>query len=412
MPLWTSLRRLDPNVRLFLAGEALFALGTAVGSLLMNLHWSAVGYRPAVIGTLLALQSAVVATLALPASLLADRLGRRRLLLSGTALIAAGTALATVPAWPVTVLGQLLTATGWVAILVIEFPVVLRYAREPGEHVAIFSVVVGTFTLFLGTGTLLAGVLPSWLAPVSDALGASTPYQAPLVLGALLTGSTSLVRAAMRIPEPASPAPTRAALRPDALILRLWPLAVIGGLAFGAVAPFLNLIMVRRFAAGEAAIGMVLTAGGLAVAAGSALAPRLAARWGELRLVGASLGLNALLGAVMALPLSLPAFAAAHWLRAAAFSAGSNVAEGRMFGAVPDERRALYSGYRTVGSQLGQTVAAALVGWLLQLGLTGVPFLLAGTAVLAYAGYYLGAVLPVLDGLAARPRGVRPAAAE
>lgn len=103
MPSWLGWPRLHRDVRLFLAGEALFALGTAIVALLMNLHWTAVGYPPVAIGTLLSLHSAAIAALALPASALAHRLGRRRLLLGGTALIATGAALATVPAWPLAV---------------------------------------------------------------------------------------------------------------------------------------------------------------------------------------------------------------------------------------------------------------------------------------------------------------------
>lgn len=383
-------------MRLFLAGEALLALGTAIVSLLMNLHWSALGRSPAAIGGLWALQSAAVALLALPASVLADRLGRRRLLLAGTGLVSLGVALATAPAPGLATAGQLLAGAGWMAVLVVEFPVVLQYARDPREHVLLFSLVVGTFTLFLGVGTPLAGALPDVLAPASSALGARTPYQLPLLLGATLTGAASLVRARMAVPEPGAPRGLPV-LRPDPAILRLLPPAVLMGVAFGTVAPFMNLIMVRRFASDEDAIGAVLTVGGLMLALGSAAGPPLAARLGEARAVGASLGLHALVAALMALPVPLPAFAAAHWLRVAAFAAGANVAEGRMFGAVPDGRRALYAGYRTLGGQAGQTLASAAAGLALERGLTGLPFLLAAGGALAYGAYYLAAVRPRLD---------------
>lgn len=392
-----NLRLLDPNVRIFLAGEALFALGQGVVSLLLNLHWTGVGFSPVTIGALVSMGSAIMALLAIPAGALAGRLGRLRLLVGGTALIALGIVLATLPSRPAVFAGQALAAVGWMAVLVIEFPVVMSYARAPDENVTIFSLVVGTFTLFLGLGTLGAGWLPTLLRPLSAAAGATTIYQIPLVLGGLLIGGTSVVRLRMRVAEQVASAAGPASMRPDPLILRLTLPAVLSGFAFGCVAPFMNLIMAQRFGSGEAMIGLVLTVGGLTFALGSAVAPRAAARVGEVRAIRAALLLNTGLGVLMAAPVPLAVFAGLHWLRSATYSAGANVIEGRMFSAVPDDRRALYGGYRTVGTNLGQTAAGALVGWLLAAGAEGVPFLLGAGAVLAYATYYLTAVLPIIE---------------
>lgn len=409
-PRW---RRLDPNVRLFLCGEALLALGTGIGAVLLNLHWQRVGFSATAIGFLGALESGVVAILAIPAGAAADRLGRRRLLLASTLLIGAALALSTLPSWPAVVLARVVSALGWTALLTVEFPVAMRYGRGAQDHVLIFSLVIGVFTAFMGAGTLLGGLLPRWTAGAAAELKAS-PYQPPLLLAALLIGATSAVRARMDIPasQPGAAAPPPAPALPDPLILRLAVPSLLGGFAFGCVGPMLNLILADRYGVSAAVIGVVLTAQGFASALGSLAAPRLSARWGELRAVARSLLLSSALGVALAAPVGLGLFVALNWLRVALVSVGGNVAEGRMFSAVPDRRRALYAGCRTVGAQLGQTVASIAVGRLLDGGLAGVPFLLAGLAQAGYAAYYLRAVLPVLDGAAARPGRARAAVAE
>jgi DHA1 family bicyclomycin/chloramphenicol resistance-like MFS transporter len=97
------------NNRLFMLGNFLFALSYGVWMNLRQPHLLELGATPAQIGTVFALVSIAGGLLPLPAGMLADRIGPKRVILAAWLIAVAGTVTAALaPTWPLAGLGYII----------------------------------------------------------------------------------------------------------------------------------------------------------------------------------------------------------------------------------------------------------------------------------------------------------------
>ncbi|WP_372009589.1 MFS transporter [Paenibacillus chitinolyticus] len=148
------------EVRRFLATEALYGIGIGLYSLALNLHLLALGASGGQIASISAVGILIMGIGALPAGMLAGKIGRKPMLLAGSMLVAAGAALfATGRSLPVWYAAQAVASAGFMCIETTEIQLLFRYCRSRREESRAFHGMFAVFTAFTGLGNLLGGIL-------------------------------------------------------------------------------------------------------------------------------------------------------------------------------------------------------------------------------------------------------------
>jgi|GEM_PF-591719 len=177
---WRDLLRLPSGVRRFLATEALYGIAIGMYALVLNLHLLSKGLKETQVGTLASTGILIMGLLAIPVALLADRLGRKRLLVGGIAFIAAGQfCFAQSSGMAAFFAAQALVSVGLTLVETTEVQLLFHYCRSRKEETRAFSLMFAVFTAFTGVGTLIAGRL-------SDAFDGGGAYRMPLLLAGVV----------------------------------------------------------------------------------------------------------------------------------------------------------------------------------------------------------------------------------
>lgn len=314
------------TLAMFLLGVSTFSLLYWPQSLLplMTRDWQV---SETLASSLVSLTTLAMALMLIPASVLSDRLGRKRIMVTAMTLASALTlVMAWVPSFHGLLLLRLMTG-----LLLAGLPAVaMTYLAEEIEP----SALVAAMGLYV-SGTAFGGMSGRLLSAASAELWGS--HAAAAVMG--LTGLLVAVAFALCLPPSRHfhprPLPWSAAGRAAwrSLLLQpvLWRLWLLGFLLLGSFVSLYNVIGFRLelppFGWGPLALGalfLLYVFGGAA----SAVAGRLARRWGERRLLcglwltmiaGVLLTLSDALGLLMAgMALFTLGFFAAHALASAA----------------------------------------------------------------------------------------------
>ncbi|MCG0239865.1 MAG: MFS transporter, partial [Firmicutes bacterium] len=402
-----------PAIRYFLAGDIFFGLAQGLVTLVLNLHLLDLGLTADHIGHHQALGGLVMATLAIPAGMAADRWGRRGMYLAGSYGFALPLlVLPWVTAYPGLIALYAVYYLAFTLMFTTEFPL-LAEEVPPEARTRLFSLVFVNFFLWQSLGTLAGGVLPRWLPP------GRTAYHGVIVLAGVLGLGAGLLRTRMPLtgryrhagagggaaePDGGAESPAGGTGRPDGspgaghagspvggrlgIRLAAWaPLLTMGLLSalFGAgealLANFGNVILRERFGLPDPAIGRLLTLAGVAGAAGNLLVPRLSDRLGQVPAL-----VTAVLLMVPSLLLcgyspSLVLFLTGFYARSILQFMSRPLTSALAMSAVPAHRRSAMSSFQMVGFNGGAALAARAYGALLARGDYRTPFLLAAAVV-------------------------------
>ncbi|MGX4583448.1 MFS transporter [Paenibacillus chitinolyticus] len=172
------------GVRRFLATEALYGIGIGLYSLALNLHLLALGASGGQIASISAVGILIMGIGAMPAGMLAGKIGRKPMLLAGSMLVAAGAALfAAGRSLPVWYAAQAVASAGFMCIETTEIQLLFRYCRSRREESRAFHGMFAVFTAFTGLGNLLGGILSR--ADASAAGHAPSLYASAVCIAAL-----------------------------------------------------------------------------------------------------------------------------------------------------------------------------------------------------------------------------------
>jgi MFS family permease len=361
---------LDRNVRLFLTVTAFRGMVIACLQTVLNLYLYSLGYDARFIGVINGFNSVAVLVVSVPLGYLADRVGRRPILLAGGVL------------YPLSFLGLSLS-TSTPAILLFNFifggvaaaywvagvPLLFASAREE-QRVQAFS--LNSFLLWgLGPlGAFLAGQVVEVAARVLDVpASSSTALRAGMFFVVLLAAAGSLPYLFLREPERGAaavqpPAPGRLA----ALFAQLLVPDLILSFGLGAVLTFMQLYFHLRFGLDPGPVGLVVGAGGAAAGLATLLAPALARRWGNLRTAVRAQWSAAPLIAVLALSHQLPLALPAYWLVLMLRGMADPVYTAFIQERVPEGYRARLTGLYSVTYSIGYSLGPTASGQLQSLG--------------------------------------------
>ncbi|RKP48862.1 MFS transporter [Cohnella endophytica] len=389
-----DLLRLPVGVRRFLMTEALYGIGIGMYALVLNLHLLSQGLRENEIGTLASVGILIMGVSAIPVSLLARRMGRKRLLVAGILFIAAGNAFY---ASSGNLLGffaaQTLVSVGLTLVETTETQLLFHYCSSRQDETRAYSLMFAVFTAFAGAGTLAAG-------NISVVMATGGGYRNQLLLACLVLLVLGTIRG-LWLPSEKRTSSEKANLRKtERLKLKgklpgktIWLfssfLALLGG-AFALTGSFLNVIVKFRLDWTDDKMSLLLAANGLILFFCSLLTPYVSERFGQsASLTFAFIG-NVLFFGLLYCQFPTTIFLFLFLMRGGGTTMLSNLADSQLMSTFEDRERDLFAGMRSVFRSVGSSGATLLAGRLLAGRDYRTPFLLTAIALsLAFVFYSL-----------------------
>jgi MFS family permease len=381
---------LPGNVYLLLLFTTGKGFQLSISTLTLNYYVHSLGYHPDFIGVFSAMPAIGTLVSAVPVGMVADRIGRKPVLLLTAILTPLFLALCGVVTAPFLLLfcafmqGVVSTAY-WVTNL----PLLTESTTE-SQRVAVFA--LNSF-LLLGVGALgnlLGGAIPEFIAGILHVSAASTlPLRWGVISAALFTFVFGLPLWLLRQSKPAaSKAPGEVAKAdfvesarnseplaeavlhekrerlPVALFVKLLVPDLLFTMGEGAVVALMQLFFILRFGLLPGTLGIIFTISGLAGGIFSLTAPLFVKRWSKLRLIITVQYLTAPLMILIGFAPALPIAIAGEYARSFMRTLIDPVYAAFAMEQVSDRHRATLSGFYSVTWSIGFSIGPSIGGWL------------------------------------------------
>lgn len=398
-----DLLQLSTGVRRFLISEAFYGIGIGLYTLVLNLHLLFRGLREDEIGALVSMGILIMGVLAIPVSLLANRTGRKKLLVTGVFFIAAGNVLFAVSddlLWFYA--AQVMVSAGLTLVETTEIQLLFHYCRSRKEEARAFSLMFAVFTAFTGLGTLAAGY-------ISKGLEGSRGYEVSLLLTGLVLVLHGVIRA-FWLPaerrvvdeEAATASSSKGISRLTGPLSSgtLWLFAVFTALLGGCIAmtgSFLNVIVKFRLDWMDDQVSLILAIGAILLFVCSLMTPYVMERFGYNTAIISVFIVNILLFSALYTVLPVWLFVGLFLLRGGGVTMLSNLLDSLLMSAFNEKERNLYAGMRSVFRSLGSSGATFVAGLILARQDYRLPFLATAGALLLCGLYYVWWIRPVLS---------------
>ena len=386
----TGARQFDRNVKLFLTVTAFRGMVIAALGTVLNLYLYSLGYDARFIGLINGVNSLAVLLISIPLGFLADRVGRRPVLLVGGMAYPASMLALSLSSSTTTILlfnfvfGAVAT-TYWVA----GIPLLVAGTTEE-QRVQAFS--INSFLLW-GLGPIASFASGQVVEVAAHALHVSASSSSALRAGMFFMCVLALIGA---LPYPFLREPQRARiLRREAqhgghmatLFLKLLLPDVILAFGLGAILTFIQLYFHVRFRMDPGPIGIVLAIGGVIAGAGTLATPAIARRWGNLHTAVRFQWMVTPAAAILAISTQLLLSVPAYWVLLTLRGMSDPVYTAFVQERVPEGYRARISGLYNVSYSIGFSLGPAASGQLQKVG-GFTPAFLMGTGC-----YFVGASL-------------------
>jgi MFS family permease len=387
----SSYLHLPRNVYLLLLFTTGKGFQLSISTLTLNYYVHSLGYHPDFIGVFSAMPAIGALVSAVPVGMLADRIGRKPVLLLTAALtpiFLALCGLVTTPFWLLfcAFMQGVVSSAYWVTNL----PLLTESTTEK-QRVGVFA--LNSF-LLLGVGALgnlLGGAIPEFIAGTLHVSAASTlPLRWGVFSAALFTFVFGLPLWFLQEPKrtivsKAADEPTKAVLEenvrnsgplaeavlhekrerlPVALFLKLLVPDLLFTMGEGAVVALMQLFFILRFQLLPGTLGIIFTISGLAGGIFSLTAPLFVKRWSKLRLITSVQYLTAPLMVLIGFAPTLQLAIAGEYARSLMRTLIEPVYAAFAMEQVSDRHRATLSGFYSVTWSIGFSIGPSVGGWL------------------------------------------------
>jgi MFS family permease len=356
----TQFRSYNRNIRLALLGSIFIQIGMGIFMVIYNFYVRELGYAEDVNGKIISMNSLATALILIPAGILSDRLGRKKVMLFGA--LVTGILLifrSITEAQSLLIMFAFLTGLTMAFIMVSGIPWLAENSTEE-QRVHLFSIQFAVMTGANVIGSILGGALTD-LFSLGFTEVESIRYT--LLIGAIifLIGIIPMTKFKdIRKTENNRNNPNNGKFnikknKYTMIILFAIP-ALLIGFGAGLVIPYLNLYFSDRFAASNTMIGVIISLGQAATAIAIIIGPLVVRKVGEVKAV--------VILQLLSLPfLLLTAFTEHLWLAAIGFlfrqalmNAGNPIQSSLMMSMVDDSVKGLANSVNQMVFNLGWAV--------------------------------------------------------
>lgn len=291
---WThQFKGYNQNVRLFLVGSTFAHIGMGIFMIIYNYYIRELGFDDQMNGSVIAMQSIATALLLLPAGILSDRLGRKKLILFGAVFAATSLFLRATLSVDILLLGSaFMTGMFMAFIQVSSIPLLAENSTEK-QRVHLFSfnfaiiMVANVIGNMLG-GTLsdffqyIIGLTPLWSIRITLLIGSAFFFVA---LIPIMKVREERKLSHKNVQDKSFKALFNTHRAGFKIIILFAGAQILIGFGSGLVIPYLNLYFVDRFEISHSLVGIILSAGQAMTAIALLIGPAVVSRVGEIKAV-------------------------------------------------------------------------------------------------------------------------------
>jgi MFS family permease len=359
---WAAqIKTYNRNIRLTFIANILTQIGLGVFMVIYNFYIRELGFNELVNGKVIAMTSLATALILIPAGILSDKAGRKKLMLYGA--VVTGVILFTrsiVESQSLLILFAFGTglASAFIQVSIIPW---LAENSKPEQRVHLFSIHFALMTGANVVGSLLGGILTDLFGMMVPGLESirftlmigSFLFMAALIPILKLNEKRPSRISASDMKEKTKAIPHKASFK---IILLFAVAQLMIGFGAGLVIPYLNLYFADRFMASNSLIGLVISLGQGATAVAMIIGPLVVRRLGEVKAV--------VVLQMLSLPfLLLTAYTQNFWLAALGFlfrqalmNAGNPIQMSLMMSKVDDSMKGLANSVNQMVFNLGWAV--------------------------------------------------------
>lgn len=360
---WSAqIKTYNQNIRLAILANIFIQIGLGIFMVIYNFYIRELGYSEQVNGQVISMTSLATALILIPAGLLSDRFGRKKVMLIGA--IATGLVLllrSVVELQSLLISFAFLTGITSAFLQVSAIPWLAENSK-PEQRVHLFSIHFAVMTGANVVGNFGGGVLTDLFSIYTTPLNS---IRLTLIFGGMifLIGLFPLLRfKEMKRPKGEKSKKEsligKIKLHNDSFkIILLFAIAqIVIGIGAGLVIPYLNLYFADRFQASNSIIGLIISLGQAATAVAMIIGPLMVRKFGEVKAV--------VILQLMSLPfLLITAYTENLWLAAIGFlfrqalmNAGNPIQMSLMMSKVDDSMKGLANSVNQMMFNLGWAV--------------------------------------------------------
>lgn len=358
---FNHLFRIDSrNAQRFLGASFFTTLGIGAFSVLFGVMVIQSGHSEQFLGSILAIGLLGTGIFSLPAGLLADLWGRKKVLLLALALTGIGLAgQALSPLGSMTAGFSFLFGSGQGMLGTVTMPI-LAENSPAGKQASLFSL---NYSLTMGAqviGSLIAGKFPDWLTSHGSLISFSLlPFIALLLAFSLVEQKEGGHSKAMHPKEFLN------ALRHSIIAKKVFAYNFLIGLGAGLVIPFFNIFLSEKLNASLSMVGTVMSISQIGMALSGLLAPYLMLSLGKVRSVVFSQLLSIPLLLMIALPQSMKMVILSYILRNILMNMNNPISGSFIMEITPTPLRATVSSLMGLAQNLSRALSVSIGGWLM-----------------------------------------------
>ncbi|WP_150285209.1 MFS transporter [Rummeliibacillus sp. TYF-LIM-RU47] len=282
----TFFKSYNRNIKLLLLGNIFIQIGLGITAIIYNFYIRSLGYEDTMNGQVISLTSLATALFLLPAGIMGDRKGRKKILLFGLAAAGIFMLLRSVLESASLLLSIAFLLGGATAFFQVMVIPMLAENSTVDQRVHLFSFHFAITTAANVIGNLLGGFLTDVFKLLVEDI---TAIRLALLIGSIIFASAMIPFTKLAEPlkdaeqPPLLREPIGAGNRKIILIFFLSQLLI--GTGSGLVIPYLNLYFADRFHASNSAIGLILSIGQAGTAIAMFVGPAVVKRFGEVKAV-------------------------------------------------------------------------------------------------------------------------------
>lgn len=363
-------RAFHPNARLYLLSAVISGASMGVFRLLLNFYVISLGFDEEFIGNLVTASSLTALIVAVPMGYLADLIGRKAALITGSVFSSLSVLLMVLfPLAPVLIATNVLLGFAQSLSGVTMGPFLMENSSEK-ERTYLFSFASGFSTASGSVGNWIGGYLPTWLGAAQGVSATSTPaYGASLLV--IAAGAALALFPLLFLRTASGNRSTRSVFAPvayfrehPALLGKLVLPMLITSIGAGLIMPFMNVFFRQVYHQPDTVIGSLFAWGSLAMGIGLLVAPPLADRLGKIQLVVITQGLSIPFLILLGFAPWFGVAALAYYIRLALMNMSGPVYQTFVMEKVEPSARGTVASLVSMANSFGWAFSPTISGWL------------------------------------------------